>query len=123
MEEGENNKVLDVVQSPEFDQYLEELRERLPGYGRRAAGVTPKARGSVEWLGRIGKFWWEARERKSLTRQQVAERSSIPVNKVRFLEVGLATWDEIQDTELLQSLAAALEEPALYEQCKNQFGL
>mgnify|MGYP001610657491 CR=1 FL=1 len=120
-EEQRRKEALDAVNSPEFKQYLDELWTRLPGYGEHAAAIRSEAPGSVEQLGRIGKYWWQAREAEGLTRYEVAERMGVPVNQVRFLEVGMGSEEE---REILPVLYAnALGKPDLYVGFLKQFGL
>jgi len=106
--------------SPEFKAYMAELRMRLPGYARRAATVPPGERDSVEWLGRMGKFWWEAREREGLSRSQVAKRMGVTANQIRFLEFGLAGSEELT-IDFLGRYAAALGRPSLLEEFSATF--
>lgn len=74
--------------SPEFRAYTDELYRRMPTMARLAALIAPGQPGSVEWLGRIGRFWWEAREETGLSRTEVAKRMNIDINTVRFVEFG-----------------------------------
>lgn len=113
------NDVSSKQESSDFTEYLDELRRRLPEYARRAAAVSPEAKGSIEWLARIGKFWWEAREREGLSRYQVAEKLDVPVNSVRFLELGIASLDEVAN--LPPKYATALGRPELYSRFIEQF--
>ena len=119
-EPEENEEVLAVIESEEFGGYLEELRQRLPAYGLRAASVMPEEPGSIELAGRIGKFWWEARERAGVSRYQIAERMGMSPNQVRFLEVGLASPEELRNG-ILPAYAEALGQPELLEECRQQF--
>jgi hypothetical protein len=110
----------DVGESPEFRQYLDELWRRLPSYARRAASVPPEERFSVEWYHRIGDFWEQAREAASLTRYEIADIMNIPVNRIRFFELGMASPEDLQ---LLPPLyAGVLRSPELYFRFDQQFG-
>ena len=109
------------MESPEFNQYLEELFRRLPGYVKRATGIEPEASGSIEQLGRMGKYLWEAREVAGLTRYEVAERMGVPVNQVRFLELGLGSEEERENLPVVY--ANALGRPDLYVGFLKQFEL
>jgi len=115
-------EVPDYVNSPEFRQYMDELFERLPGYAQRAAAVPPESKGSIEWYGRAGKLLWEAREKAGLSRYEVAERMHVPVGKVRFIEVGLATEQEISNG-FVESYAKVIGDPDLYLRFRKTFGI
>lgn len=102
-------------ESPEVTQYFDELRKRLPGYAQRAAEVPAGAAESVEALEQLGTWWQQAREQNGLSRRQVAERMGVEINQVRFVELGLATAEDLQG-EFLQRYAEALGDPELYQQ-------
>lgn len=114
------NQALLNENSPEFRGYMDELYRRLPAYARRAATIPPGTRGSVEWFGEVGKFWWRAREESGLTRYQLAECSEVPVNRIRFLEFGLALPEEVDD-ESLRRYADVLGNCSLYDTYKHRF--
>src|SRR3989344_7699371 len=109
-------------ESPEYRAYVEELWNRMPAHARRAATIPPNEPGSVEWLARVGKFWWEAREQTRLSRYQLAVRAGIKVNQVRFLEFGLAKPEELRD-ELLRDYAGALGKTDLYNDYQSRFAI
>ncbi len=110
----------ELADSTQLKGYMEELRSRLPAFTRRAAAVEPEAPGSVEWLGRIGKFWWKAREDRELTRDEVAERSGTRLNEIMFLEAGLLTPQELKP-DFLRGYAEALGDAELFAQFQEQF--
>jgi hypothetical protein len=100
--------------------YMDELWRRLRVFSTRSAGIPADERGSFEWLAAAGAFWWEARERAGLTREEVAHQLGAPVNQIRFLEFGLVTSHELSE-RLLRRYARALGEPGLYEQFHERF--
>ena len=106
--------------SPEFRAYMDEVYRRLPTYARRAATIPPGEKGSIEWLARVGKYWWGAREQEHLPRCRVAELAGAHVNSVRLLEFGLALETELSP-EFLQRYATALGHPELYEEFQQKF--
>jgi len=109
-------------ESREFRDYAAELSARLPEYARRAASVEPETEGSIEWCGRIGKFWWQAREQKGLSRYQVAEKMAVNVNQVRFMEVGFNDLTDLSN-DFFVSYAQALDRPELYKEFCRRFTL
>lgn len=125
-----------ILNDPEFKIYMEELWVRLPKFGELAASIPAEAPGSVEWLGRIGKFWWLAREQQGLTRREVAQRIGVETDAVRFLEFGMG-YSELgiidQDGKLNPSAAVesplvggyanALGRPELLEQFRDRFSV
>lgn len=119
--EQRKKEVLEHLNSPEFRQYMDELWRRLPGYAARAAAIKPEASGSVEQLGRMGKFWWQIREAAHLSKYQMAERVGVHVNQVRLFEVGLGSDEDVE--RLPVSYANALGRPDLYVQFLKRFGL
>ena len=135
-ERSRGEKRQDVLDSPELAAYVEALWPRLAEFARLAATVPPEAPGSIEWYGRIGKFWWLARERQGLTREEVAQRMSEDIDSVRFLEFGLG-WSElgittgdnkidpsaVADSDMVKGYAQALGQPQLYEQFCERFQL
>lgn len=108
--------------SSDAKEYLEELYRRLPQYARRAAVVPPNETGSIEWFTAIGKFLWQAREGKKMSRYELAERAGIHVNEVRFLEFGLVSLDYLR-SGVLKRYADALGRPELYSEFKQKFDL
>lgn len=103
----------------ELKRYMEKLWQRLPGYARRAAALPSESAGSVEWLGRIGKFWWNAREGFGLDRNQMAERLGVDLDVVRFFELGLGEGKEL--TDLPQHYATVFGKPELYDEFCHKF--
>jgi ribosome-binding protein aMBF1 (putative translation factor) len=106
--------------SDEFRAYMDEMWRRLRVFAKRSAAVPSEERGSFEWLSAAGSFWWEARERAGLSREEFAQRLDLPLNQVRFLEFGLVTPQELSERRL-HEYARALDEPALYEQFLKRF--
>ncbi len=104
----------------ELRQYMEELWKRIPDHARRAASIKPGASGSVEWYAAIGRFWWEERNRAGLSRYQVAETMNVDVNRVRFLEVGVADPHDLRNG-FLRMYAGALERPDLIDEFSQRF--
>ena len=96
----------------ELREYMDELWERIPAYARRAASIEPGARESVEWYAEIGKFWRDARERSALDRREAARRMEVHINHIRFLEVGVAGDEELDD-DFISNYALALGQPDL----------
>lgn len=124
----------DPFDSPDIQEYQEELFKRLVVYARLAAFIPKEAPGSVEWLGRIGKFWWEAREQSGLDRYQMAERMDVHVNSVRFVEVGIGypelglitpdgkvSPEAVGESEFPRKYAQALGNPEFYNQFLEKF--
>lgn len=110
-----------VEHSEEMKGYMQEFQQRILEFTRRAAVVPPNSKGSVEWLGRIGKFWWQARENQGLSRYEVAEKLGVPVNQIRFLEFGMPTPNELRS--LTDRYAEALGQPDLSDQFCKTFNL
>ena len=106
--------------SDEFRSYMDEMWRRLRVFSKRSAAVPAEEHGSFEWLSAAGSFWWEARERVGLSREEFAQRLDLPLNQVRFLEFGLVTPQELSERRLRQ-YARALDEPDLYEQFLRRF--
>ena len=86
----------DFTKDPDFNRYLDRLWSRLPGFAERAAGIKTEAPGSIEQFGRMGKFWWTAREAREMSRKDIAQglaetpqEVETMVDNVRFFEVGL----------------------------------
>ncbi len=99
---------------------MDELWRRLQVFSKRAAAIPAEERGSFEWLSSAGAFWWQARERAGLSRQDLAQGLGIPVNQVSFLEFGLVMPQELSERSL-RSYARALGAPDLYEQFRERF--
>ena len=110
------------AETAELRGYMDELWKRIPEYAQRAHDIPSGARNSVEWLKQIGDFWRAERENKGLSRQEVAERMSVPVNRIRFIEVGVPEEEDLND-KFLQLYAEALESPEFPQSFKEQFGL
>jgi ribosome-binding protein aMBF1 (putative translation factor) len=106
--------------SDEFREYMDQMWRRLRVFSKRSAAVPADERGSFEWLSAAGSFWWEARERAGMSREEFAERLGLPVNEVRFLEFGLVTPQELSERRV-REYAGALNEPQLYEQFRQRF--
>lgn len=111
-----------IAESDEFRRYTEKLLVKLPNYARRAAGVAPEAPGSIEWLMRTGKFWWEAREEAGLSRHQMAEKIGIDIDDLRFAEMGLPE-PGVWQSEFPKRYADALGQPTLYDAFCERFNL
>jgi hypothetical protein len=106
--------------SDEFRAYMDELWRRLRVFSKRSAAIPPDARGSFEWLSAAGTFWWEARERAGLSRDEVAQQLAVPLREVRFLEFGLVTLQNLSE-QRLREYARVLGTPELYEQFRERF--
>jgi transcriptional regulator with XRE-family HTH domain len=89
-------------------------------FSTHSAAIPAKERASYEWLSSAGAFWWQARERAGMSRDDVAHGLGIPVNQVRFLEFGLVTPRELSERSL-RAYARALGAPDLYEQFRERF--
>ena len=116
-------EVRKAIENPEFRAHLQELYERLPAYAERVASVPPEQPYSAEWLGRVGRFCWRARERSGLSRREVAQRAGVPINLIRFLEVGLVSHEELNENALLRQYAEALGQPELLGELRQRFGV
>lgn len=123
-------------QNEDSRAFRAEMFKRMPVYGNLAASIPAEAPGSVEWLGRVGKFWWKAREQQGLTRQRTAQQMGVGVSALRFLEVGLGYPElgivnpdgEINpnaaaDSDIVKNYAQALGQPQLYEDFCKTFNL
>lgn len=107
--------------SQEMDDYLRKLKERLPRYAQIAAGVEPGAKGSAEWLQRIGRFCWEARERAGLLRADVAERMEVDPHSITMLDCGVADETELNE-DFLRKFFEAVGDPSLFDKFIEEFG-
>ena len=99
---------------------MDELWRRLRVFARRSAAIPADERGSFEWLSAAGTFWWEARERAGLSRDEVARRLNVPLNQVRFIEFGLVTPQELSE-RCVREYARALGAPELSDQFRERF--
>src|SRR5713226_7065290 len=99
---------------------MDELWRRLRVFSKRSAAIPADERGSFEWLAAAGAFWWEARERACLAREDVAQQLGLSANQVRFLEFGLITPQELSERRL-RTYSRALGDPGLYEQFRERF--
>ena len=106
--------------SAEFRAYVDEMWRRLRVFSKRSAAIPADAHGSFEWLSAAGSFWWEARERAGLSREQVATRLGITASDVRFVEFGLVTPRDLSEKRL-RAYAQALDDPELYEHYRRRF--
>src|ERR1700716_2931195 len=96
---GENQAMANT-NSAEFRAYVDELWQRLRVFSKRAAAIPAEEQGSFEWLSAAGAFWKSARERAGLSAEEVALQLGLPVNQVRFLELGLVTRHELSERRL-----------------------
>jgi hypothetical protein len=101
---------------------MDELWQRLRLVSRGAARVPAAAPGSVDWLARVGRFWWQARERAGVSRAELAARLDCPVNQLRFFEFGLFSPEELGGG-LVHEYARALGEPDLVGRFREEFEL
>jgi hypothetical protein len=106
--------------SDELRIYMDEMWRRLRVFSRRSAAIPAEERGSFEWLTAAGAFWWDARERAGLSRDDVAHQLGVTVNHVRFLEFGLVTLRELSEKPM-RAHAEALGQPDLYVQFQERF--
>jgi len=104
-----------------LEDCLRELRERLPRHNETTAGVEPGAKGSVEWLRRLGSFCWEARGRSGLLCADVAERMGVSPNSIVMLDCGLADENELNES-FLKSFFEAIDDPDLFDEFIKEFG-
>ena len=123
------------VDSSEFKAYSDELFKRLDVHLDLAASIPAEQPGSVEWLDRIGEFWRKAREQSGVSRNAIADQIGIPLNSVRFLEVGLGYPElgliqegKVNPSAALESdihrrYAEALGHPELLQQFQEQFSM
>jgi hypothetical protein len=106
----------------ELRQYMDELWQRLRLVARQSAPLPASAPGSVDWLASVGRFWWHARERVGLSREELAQRLDRSINQVRFFEFGLFSVEELRNG-FLHQYARALGEPDLVDRFREQFKL
>jgi hypothetical protein len=106
--------------SAEFRAYVDEVWGRLRVFSKRSAAIPAEERGSFEWLSAAGAFWKDARERAGLSPQDVALQLGLPVNQVRFLELGLVTRHELSEHRL-RDFARTVGDPGLYDQFRERF--
>jgi hypothetical protein len=99
---------------------MDELWRRLRVFAKRSAAIPPDEHGSFEWLSSAGVFWWQARERAGMSREDLAHDLGIRTNQVRFLELGLVMPRELSEHSL-RAHARALGAPELYEQFCERF--
>lgn len=100
--------------------YLDELWGRLRMFSRRCAAIPAEQQGSFEWLSAAGAFWKTARERAGLSARDVALELGLPVNQVRFLELGLVSRHELGE-QRLRDYARTVGDPDLYDQFRERF--
>src|SRR5947208_8628411 len=100
--------------------FMDELWRRLRVFAKRSAAIPADERGSFEWLSAAGGFWWQARERAGLSREDLAHSLAIQTNQVRFMELGLVMARELSEPSL-RAHARALGAPELYEQFCERF--
>lgn len=105
----------------ESREYMDELWRRLRVFAKRSAAIPAEERGSFEWLSSAGAFWWQARERAGLSREDLAQSLGIKPNEVRFLELGLVNTSRELSERSLRAHAEALGSPDLYEQFCERF--
>ncbi len=108
--------------SPDGRAHLDELIKRLPGYADRAYAVPPGMPGSIEWLGGVGKYWTEAREKQNLNRPQFSRRIGVPSSDLMFFEIGLAGPD-VALSSLPRRYAETLGKPELYDRYRERFNI
>ena len=101
---------------------MDELWRRLRVFAKRSAAIPAEERGSFEWLSSAGVFWWQARERAGMSREDLARGLGIAVNQVCFLEFGLVMPRELSERSL-RAYARALGAADLYEQFRERFEL
>jgi hypothetical protein len=106
--------------SAEFRAYVDELWRRLRVFSKRSAAIPAHERGSFEWLSAAGAFWRQARTAAGISREDLAEHLGVPVNQVRFLELGLVAPHELSERRL-RDFANAVGDPDLYDQFREQF--
>jgi hypothetical protein len=106
--------------SAELRAYMDALWQRLRVFAKRSAPIPADKPGSFEWLSAAGAFWWQARERAGLSRNDVAQRLGLQVNQVQFLEFGLATRQDLSERRL-RDYARALDAPELADQFRERF--
>jgi hypothetical protein len=106
--------------SEEFRAYVDELWRRLRVFSKRSAAIAADEQGSFEWLSAAGAFWKSARERAGLSAQDVALQLDLPVNQLRFMELGLVTRHELSERRL-RDYARTVGDPELYDQFRARF--
>lgn len=105
----------------EFVAYLLALPDRLLAYTGRTV-THPSGEGSVDWVIRIGRFWKRQREQKEFSIPDLVQKWDDPRigNRIRFLEVGLASSEELREG-FLRTYARVLEDEHIYEQYCQEF--
>ena len=99
---------------------MDELWGRLRVFSKRSAAIPAQEQGSFEWLSAAGAFWKDARERAGLSPDEVATQLGLPVNQVRFLELGLVGRHELSEHRL-REYARTVGDPELYDQFRQRF--
>lgn len=99
---------------------MDELWGRLRVFSKRSAAIPAQEQGSFEWLSAAGAFWKDARERAGLSPDDVASQLGLPVNQVRFLELGLVGRHELSEHRL-REYARTVGDPELYDQFRQRF--
>jgi len=99
---------------------MDELWGRLRVFSKRSAAIPAQEQGSFEWLSAAGAFWKDAGERAGLSADDVASQLGLPVNQVRFLELGLVGRHELSEHRL-REYARTVGDPELYDQFRQRF--
>src|SRR5262245_45240503 len=92
---GRGRQIAANRQDPHYQEYMQELRRRLPLHAQRAYGVSKGAIGSPEWYRAIGGWWADERRRLNITIEQAAAADVLSSVEIRLLEAGLALDEEL----------------------------
>ena len=99
--------------SPEFIHFMtQELPDSLGDLARRVAKVKERDRESVEWCQAISRIFWKAREKKAISRAEVAQQMGVGINDVRRFELFGPLSDILGD--FMPRYADAIGIPELY---------
>lgn len=81
-----------------------------------------RAPGSIEWLGRTGKFWYQARKFAKIEPRQLAEGLGIDIDELHFFESGLTDPETVYG-DLPKRYADTLGHPELYDLFCERFNI
>lgn len=123
----------------EIEAYQAELLKRFELCASIGYSVPEGAPGSVRWIGKIGKFWWKAREEQGLSSTEAAQGLGIGVGELVCLEVGMGYLElglvnksgelhfdvlgTLAKSEFPRRYAEVLKKPELCEAFREEFHL
>lgn len=104
----------------------QDIYDRYIAFALRERQVPSGEKGSMEWVRGLGSFLQSERVARSQSRLQVAQTMGMPAAIVEYLELGLLFDTEITELTnpngILERYASALNDPQLFERCRDQFG-